>query len=124
MTYFSSHYTRINYPVTTETSRGLRNAQLGAVHAIASHFTLYGDQPAINVMPTGSGKTAVLILSAYLLRAKRVLVISSSVLVRGQIVDEFEKLTTLKNSNVFHKDMESPKVKEIKSPIKSQEQWI
>lgn len=123
MSYFSSNYTRINYPVATDTSRGLRNAQIGAIHAIGSHFTLYQDEPALVVMPTGSGKTAVLNLSAYLLCAKRVLVISSSVMVRGQIVDEFSTLKTLKASNVFHQELSLPKVKEIKSPIKSIDEW-
>ncbi|HRE74719.1 MAG TPA: DEAD/DEAH box helicase family protein [Flavobacteriales bacterium] len=123
MTYFSSNYNRINYPISTETVKGLRNAQIGAIHAIGSHFTLFKDEAAIVIMPTGSGKTAVLNLSAYLLRAKRVLVISSSVMVRGQIVEEFSLLKTLKGSNVFHADLELPKVKEIKSPIKSLEEW-
>lgn len=123
MTYFSSNYNRINYPISTETAKGLRNAQLGAIHAIGSHFTLFKDEAAIVIMPTGSGKTAVLNLSAYLLRAKRVLVISSSVMVRGQIVEEFSQLKTLKASNVFHADLPLPKVKEIKSPIKSLDEW-
>jgi superfamily II DNA or RNA helicase len=123
MTYFASNYNRINYPIATETAKGLRNAQIGAIHAIGSHFTLFKDEAALIVMPTGSGKTAVLNLSAYLLRAKRVLVISSSVMVRGQIVEEFALIKTLKGSNVFHADLTSPKVKEIKSPIKTLQEW-
>jgi superfamily II DNA or RNA helicase len=123
MSYFSTHYNRINYPIATETIKGLRNAQLGAIYAIGSHFTVNRLQPALVIMPTGSGKTAVLNLSAYLLRATRVLVISSSVMVRGQIVEEFETLKTLKGSNVFFAGLETPKVKEIKSPIKSIEEW-
>lgn len=123
MSYFSTYYNRINYPVATETTRGLRNAQLGAIYAIGSHFTINKIEPALVVMPTGSGKTAVLNLSAYLLRATRVLVISSSVMVRGQIVEEFETLKTLKGSNVFFAELKTPKVREIKSPIKSLEEW-
>ncbi len=123
MSYFSTNYNKINYPVATDAIKGLRNAQLGAIYAIGAHFTIDKTEPALVVMPTGSGKTAVLNLSAYLLRASRVLVISSSVMVRGQIVEEFEKLKTLKASNVFHAELELPKVKEIKSPIKSTEEW-
>lgn len=122
MSHFSTNYNRINYPIATDGAKGLRNAQLGAIHAIASHFTV-NDDPALVVMPTGSGKTAVLNLSAYLLHANRVLVISSSVMVRGQIVDEFSTLRTLKASNVFHQEITAPKVKEIKSPIKAAEEW-
>lgn len=121
--YFSKSYSRINLPHQEEGKRGLRNAQIGAIHAIGSYFTLYKTDPALIVMPTGSGKTAVLILSAFLLKAKRVLVISSSILVRGQITHEFQTLETLKNSNVFHSELESPKVYELKGPIKNQEEW-
>jgi superfamily II DNA or RNA helicase len=123
MSYFSTNYNRINYPIATEAVEGLRNAQLGAIYAIGAHFTINKTEPALVVMPTGSGKTAVLNLSAYLLRATRVLVISSSVMVRGQIIEEFETLRTLKRSNVFLADLETPKVAEIKSPIKSIEEW-
>ena len=83
MNYFTKHYSQINYTIAIGNGTGLRNAQIGAIHAIGSHFTLFKDEPALVIMPTGSGKTAVLNLAAYLLRAKRVLVISSSVLVRG-----------------------------------------
>lgn len=123
MDYFSSNYNRINYPIATENQKGLRNAQIGAIHAIGAHFSIYKTEPALIVLPTGAGKTAVLNMSAYLLKAKRVLVISSSVLVRGQIVEEFETLKTLKSSHVFHNDLNLPKVNEIKSPIRSTEEW-
>lgn len=123
MSYFSTNYGRINYPVATEMAKGLRNAQLGAIYAIGAHFTVNQNEPALVVMPTGSGKTAVLNLTAYMLRAKRVLVISSSVMVRGQIFEEFATLKTLKASNVFFAELPAPAVKEIKSPIKSFEEW-
>lgn len=123
MSYFSLNYHRINYSIPSDTQLGLRNAQLGAVHAIASHFTIKPGVPALIIMPTGSGKTAVLNLAAYVLRAKRVLVISSSVLVRGQIVEEFQTLKTLKELNVFENNIEAPIVKEITSPIRSSQEW-
>ncbi|MEZ4938765.1 MAG: DEAD/DEAH box helicase family protein [Crocinitomicaceae bacterium] len=101
----------------------MRNAQLGAIHAIGSHFTLYNEDPALIVMPTGSGKTAILTIASFLLRSKRVLVLSSTVLVRGQIVKEFKQLQTLKKLNVVHNELECPTVYEVKGPIKNQEQW-
>lgn len=123
MSYFNTNYSRINYPIVDADGRGLRNAQLGAIHSIGSHFTISENIPALVVMPTGSGKTAVLNLAAYLLRANRILVISSSVMVRGQIVEEFASLKTLKESNVFHAELETPKVKELRSPIRSLAEW-
>ncbi|MBL7840561.1 MAG: DEAD/DEAH box helicase family protein [Cyclobacteriaceae bacterium] len=123
MTYFESNYSRLNYPIATEEVKGLRKAQLGAVHAIASHFTVNDEDSALIVMPTGSGKTAVINITPFLLRAKRVLVLSSSVMVRGQIVEEFRTLDTIKKSNVFHRDLVPPTVKEVRSPIRNTDEW-
>lgn len=123
MSYFSTNYSKINYALSEDGGVGLRNAQIGAIHAIGAHFSIHSKEPALVVMPTGSGKTAVLSLSAYLLRAKRVLVISSSVMVRGQIKNEFGTLKTLKGSGVFSGKITLPNVKEIRSPIRSIEEW-
>lgn len=123
MSYFHSNYSKITYPIAEEDVNGLRNAQIGAIHAIGSHFSLYKTEPALIIMPTGSGKTAVLNLSPFLLRSNRVLVLTSSIMVRGQIFEEFSGLKTLKEQNVFNKDLSAPKVKEVKSPIKSVDDW-
>jgi hypothetical protein len=42
------------------TQLGLRPPQLGALHAIAAHWSLYND-PATVVMPTGTGKTETML---------------------------------------------------------------
>ena len=76
--YFKIHYNAVKYPIDSEKSRGLRNAQLGAIHAISSFFTLNKKEAAIVIMPTGSGKTAVLMLVPYLIRKQRVLVVTRS----------------------------------------------
>ena len=55
--YFSSNYKNITYPKDSERRQGLRNAQIGAIHAIASFFTMNSKQAAITVMPTGAGKS-------------------------------------------------------------------
>ncbi|QMU26553.1 DEAD/DEAH box helicase [Adhaeribacter radiodurans] len=120
MSYFLENHYNIKYNIE---ANGLRNAQIGAIHAISSHFTLFEKEPALVVMPTGTGKTAVLIMAAFIERAKRVLVISSSVLVRGQIKEEFESLKTLKQVGVVSESIDLPKVFEIITPIRSNEQW-
>lgn len=120
MSYFSDNYGNISYP-SSET--GLRNAQLGAIHSIGGHFSLYSKEPALVVLPTGTGKTAVLIMAAYQLKATRVLVISSSVLVRGQIVSEFQNLSTLIRLTVVGQDMAKPNVKEVSSPLATVDDW-
>lgn len=93
--YFHQHYSDVTFPIQEGEELGLHNAQLGAIHSIASHFTIRSE-PAIVAMPTGSGKTAVLMLTAFLLRAKRVLVMTPGKLVRDQIAEEFQGLAVLK----------------------------
>lgn len=100
--YFKIHYNAVKYPIDSEKSRGLRNAQLGAIHAISSFFTFNKKEAAIVIMPTGSGKTAVLMLTPYLIRKQRVLVVTRSKMVCGQIAEDFSELRTLCVANVFN----------------------
>lgn len=111
--YFEIHYNAIKYPIDSEKSRGLRNAQLGAIHAISSFFTLNKKDAAIVIMPTGSGKTAVLMLTPYLIRKQRVLVVTRSKMVCGQIAEDFSELRTLCVANVFNTSIKKPNVFEL-----------
>lgn len=111
--YFSSNYKNITYPIYSEKHQGLRNAQIGAIHAIASFFTMNSKQAAITVMPTGAGKTAVLMITPYLLGKNKVLVVTPSVMVRGQITENFQELSTLCTVNVFKQTMKKPTVYEM-----------
>lgn len=111
--YFSANYKNITYPKDSEKQQGLRNAQIGAIHAIASYFTMSTKTAAITVMPTGSGKTAVLMLTPYLLGKNKVLVVTPSVMVRGQITEDFQELYTLCKANVFKPSMRKPRVYEM-----------
>ena len=112
MSYFSELYTEIKYPIATEHSVGLRNAQIGAIHAIASHSTLEPLDAAVIVMPTGSGKTTVLMLAPYLLQKSKILIVTPSAMVRGQIADDYKQLKTLKAIGVFCNDVTPPIVYE------------
>ena len=120
--YFQKNYSEIALPQAPPETVGLRRPQLGAIHAIASHFTLRSD-PAIAVLPTGSGKTAVLMMTGFFLRAERVLVITPSRLVRGQIADNFKSLSILKKLNVLGTDVEPPQVIEISGRVGTIENW-
>ena len=108
----SDLYTAIHYPVASDHSVGLRNAQIGAIHAIASHSTLEPLDVAVIVMPTGSGKTTVLMLAPYILQKSKILIVTPSALVRGQIVDDYKQLKTLKKIGVFCQGVMPPKVYE------------
>jgi len=127
MGYFIKNYNAVRYPITTQKIQGLRRAQIGAIHAIASHFTRHNNpeltDPAIVVMPTGSGKTAVLILAAFVLQANRVLVITPSRLVREQVTQNFKNLELLKNIGALKDSIGEHKVCLIKNKLKSKSEW-
>jgi superfamily II DNA or RNA helicase len=123
VSYFSERYSALSYPIAEDGKVGLRNAQLGALHAIAAHFTLERREPGIVVLPTGSGKTAVLMATPYLVRASRVLVMTPSVLVRAQIADDFKSLVTLKRLSVLDREMTVPKVREVTGKLSGVTAW-
>lgn len=120
--FFKKYYSAIKYPVADSNQSGLRNAQLGAIHAIAAHFTIRNES-AIITMPTGSGKTGVLLLTAFVLRANRVLVITPSRLVRNQIKEQFKDLGLLKEINVIETSQPTPKVLEVEERIGNLTDW-
>lgn len=112
----------LRLPSESEDTPGLRRAQIGAIHAVASHFTLH-DDPAVVVMPTGSGKTAVLATTAFMLQAARVLTVTPSRLVRGQISGVWKDLGILKELGVLPDDAMTPAVAEVKNRVASAEAW-
>ncbi len=113
MSYFKKYHNKISLLKSSDPENSLRNSQLGAIHSILAYFTLLPSKPGIITMPTGTGKTSVLIMATFLLEAQRVLVLTPSVFVRSQIAKEFETLKTLKKINVIKSFNKYPKVKQI-----------
>lgn len=122
MTYFADHYGEFRYPIQEGEGTGFRLAQLGAIHAAAAHFANRPD-PAVVTMPTGSGKTAVLIATAFVLCATRVLIIAPGRLVREQIADEVQKLSTLRIAGAIPESVPGPRVLSVKKRIVTAEGW-
>lgn len=121
MSYFSDNYEYVKYPLSSKakTNIGLRNAQIGAIHSLSSYFTTK-NEPVLISMPTGSGKTAVIMMSPYVLRVNKILVITPTVLVRSQISNNFEKLDILKHIGVFTDKIKNPIVHEMKNKYTSE----
>ncbi|MBC1564686.1 DEAD/DEAH box helicase [Listeria booriae] len=113
MYYFEQNYDNIRYPKSNTKNTGLRNAQLGAIHAIAAFFSTRND-PALVTMPTGTGKTAVMMIAPYLLGAKKVLIVTPTKLVRSQIAEDFKSLVILKSIGVFNSEVDNPRIYELK----------
>ncbi len=65
MAYFHESHEQIRYTHASDGRHGLRTSQIGALHAISSHFTIH-ERRAVVVLPTGAGKTAVLMLTPYM----------------------------------------------------------
>ncbi len=110
------------HAVSLTPSVALRRSQQGAIFAVGSHFTLH-PTPAIVVMPTGAGKTVVLMTIPFVLGARRVLVLTPSRLVRNQIAALFRTLRDLRRIGLITGDVSDPKVHEVKERIKSTEEW-
>lgn len=122
MGYFSDNYDSFRYPLKIGDGTGFRSAQLGAIHAAGSHFAMRTD-PGIITMPTGSGKTAVLISTAFVLRATRVLILAPGRLVREQIAEEVSTLATLREAGAVGDAVPSPRVTSTKKRITTAEEW-
>jgi superfamily II DNA or RNA helicase len=122
MSYFADQYAAFRYSIEAAESPGFRLAQLGAIHAAAAHFAAR-TEPGIITMPTGSGKTAVLIASAFVLRAQRVLIITPSRLVREQIAEEVRTLEILKRTRALSPDIPPPRVFSTKTRMTSARAW-
>lgn len=122
-TYFSNNYDKVRYPKAISNDKpGLRKSQLGALNAIGAHFSLH-QRPAVTVLPTGAGKTAVLMLTPYILESKRVLVITPSRFVREQIKLDYSFLKTLKKAKVLPDELVSPAVFENNKMLLTTAAW-
>lgn len=120
--FFQQHAQKLLLPKAKHGTPGLRRAQLGATHALGAHFSLSVD-PALISMPTGTGKTAVIMLVPFLLESKRALVITPSRMVRDQIMEGFTSLELLKNLRVLPSDLDSPTAVAVESRIRDAEDW-
>lgn len=74
----------------TNSLQGLHQGQVAALRGVVAHFKV-GSKPdtAIVVMPTGAGKSGVAALVPYLLSAKRVLVLTPSVIITKQLAETY-----------------------------------
>ena len=122
MSYFEEQYRSFSYPVDADGKPGFREAQLGAIHAVAGHFS-QRSEPAIVTMPTGSGKTAVMIACAFVMRAKRVLIVTPSRLVREQIAEQVETMSLLVELTAIPAESKRPSVAVVGKRVTTAERW-
>ena len=122
MAYFPDNYSKLSFPIAVDGRPGFREAQIAAIQSASSHF-FNSKQPAIVTMPTGAGKTTVLMALAFVLRAQRVLILTPSRLVREQIAENLGALVDLKKIEALPLDLVSPSVFATEETIGSDEAW-
>lgn len=96
---------------------GLRKAQLGAIHAISSHWTVSKGCGTV-VMPTGTGKTEVMLSTLVYSQCDKILVLVPSSILRKQMLDKFSSLGCLREVGVIDPYTLNPRVAIIESGIK------
>jgi superfamily II DNA or RNA helicase len=90
-------------------AKGLRKPQIGAVHAVHAHWSA-SDTPATIVMPTGTGKTEVMLSILVSARCSKLLVVVPTDALRVQLAEKFLTLGVLKerDSRVLNESARYP----------------
>lgn len=124
MGYFADHADQIDFQqFGSEGIEGIRSCQAGGFWGVKSHFTAYEDEPALVSMPTGSGKTALMMLLAFGLSEKQVLVVTASDVLRTQTAAKFKQLDGLRQAGVVDDKLETPSVATVTSRVTDEETW-
>ena len=90
-------------------NQGFRAGQLGALHAVLAHVSVH-DDPAIVCLPTGYGKTSVMMALPLLMAPSRVLVVEPSDALRRQVSSHFRELSTLRRIGAIAQSVPNPSV--------------
>jgi superfamily II DNA or RNA helicase len=98
--------------------KGLRPPQIGGLHAIGSHWSLYA-QPATVVMPTGTGKTETMLAALPAYQPGPVVVVVPSEILREQTANKFATFGLLRELGVLDPSVRNPIVGIIKHRPKS-----
>lgn len=86
---------------------GLRPPQIGALHAIGSHWSLYR-QPATIVMPTGTGKTETMLATLATFIDSTMLVVVPTRPLKEQTIRKFTTFGLLRELGVLPHDVANP----------------
>ena len=101
-------------------AKGLRPPQVGALHAIAAHFSVGSSfEPATVVLPTGTGKTETMLSLQVYRRLGRTLVIVPSDALRTQVANKFVSLGVLPELGVVPRETIGPVVAKLTTGLAS-----
>jgi superfamily II DNA or RNA helicase len=101
----------------------LRECQIGGFCAARAHFST-STEPCLISMPTGSGKTGLMMALSFGFKARRVLVISPARVLRRQIAAEFQSLELLRQTNSLSLNARTkPSVRSLDAEMRTEAQW-
>lgn len=121
--FFAQHRGALNLAKQVATpNQGFRLGQLGAMHAVLAHESVH-DDPAIVCLPTGYGKTALMMALPLLLAAQRVLVVEPSDALRRQISSHFRELSTLRRIGAISDEIPNPEVLRLEGRPEGAAAW-
>lgn len=104
---------------------GLRDCQLGAIWALKSYKTNGTNEVASLIsMPTGSGKTAIMMAACFELELGKILIVVPSKILRRQISNQFRELQILKNLNCLNDNAGPVSMFEVTSRKNTRQEWV
>ncbi len=115
-------YFKDNSKLLDISSPGIRNCQRGAFYATMAHFSR-SDAPCLIALPTGSGKTALMMALCFGLEVSRALLITPATILRHQAYQKFSTLEGLTNAKAIPEDLSKPKIMEALHEFKEAEDW-
>jgi superfamily II DNA or RNA helicase len=121
--FFETHSIHFDPWATNAHGIGLRNCQLGAYWAVWSHFTSAA-KPALVSLPTGAGKTALMMALSFGLKASRVLIITPAATLRDQTAEKFRHLDDLRSAGSITRSVPSPTVRSNTQQLSTRKAWL
>lgn len=121
--FFAQHRGALNLAKQVATPNlGFRPGQLGALHAILAHASIH-DDPAIVCLPTGYGKTSLMMALPLLVAAERVLIVEPSDALRKQVTSHFRELSMLRRISALGPEIPNPSVFRLEGRPANAEEW-
>lgn len=123
MSYFSEN--KHEFKLEPLEGEGLRECQRGAIWALKSYRTIgTNDVASLISMPTGSGKTAIMMAACFELELRKILIVVPSKILRRQIAKQFRELQILKEKSCLSEQAPPVSVYEVESRKNSTQEWV
>ncbi|NYJ28069.1 DEAD/DEAH box helicase [Allomuricauda sp. ARW1Y1] len=106
---YKERYQDVKIGGVGESGIKLRPAQIGAVYALLSHWSVSDDVSTI-VLPTGTGKTETMLVTTLADKAQRTLVVVPTVELKLQIAEKFESWGILRELGVIPQTFPNPTI--------------